>query len=119
MVKNTFDLNMFIDKAIWGSADELLRVIDNKYYWKKQIQTYSYEKRNLTTSHIHAMLATSIYSVMDKTEVLFSSILRNQYLRLKMSWRKTATIPCHHGFMKRLWQLTYYALEIGENIESI
>lgn len=70
-LKNTFGLNVFIDEAIWGSADELLRAIDDKYCWKQQSKTYSYEKRNLTTSHIHAMLATSIYSVMDRTEVVF------------------------------------------------
>lgn len=70
-LKDTFGLNVFIDEAIWGSADKLLRAIDKKYCWKQQSQTYSYEKRNLTTSHVHAMLATSIYSVMDKTEVVF------------------------------------------------
>lgn len=69
-LKNTFDLNVFMDEVIWGSADELLRAIDNKYCWQSQSETYNYKKRNLTTSHIHAMLSTSIYSVMDKTEVV-------------------------------------------------
>lgn len=69
-LKSTFDLNVFMDEVIWGNADELLRAIDIKYCWQSQSKTYNYRKRNLTTSHIHAMLSTSIYSVMDKTEVV-------------------------------------------------
>lgn len=65
-----FRLNVFMDEVIWGSADELLRTIDNKYCWKSKSKTYDYKKRNLTTSHIHAMLSTAIYSVMDRTEIV-------------------------------------------------
>lgn len=65
-----FGLNVFMDEVIWGSADELLRTIDDKYCWDSKSKTYDYKKRNLTTSHIHAMLSTAIYSVMDRTEIV-------------------------------------------------
>lgn len=70
-LKKQFELDVFMDESIWGSADALLRTIDDEYCWQPKSETYSYKKRNLTTSHVHAMLSTAIYSVMDKTEVVF------------------------------------------------
>lgn len=69
-LKKEFGLCVFMDEVIWGSADELLQTIDKKYCWQSESGTYDYTKRNLTTSHIHAMLSTAIYSVMDRTEVV-------------------------------------------------
>lgn len=69
-LKKEFGLYVFMDEVIWGSADELLRTIDKEYCWQSKSGTYNYTKRNLTTSHIHAMLSTAIYSVMDRTEVV-------------------------------------------------
>lgn len=56
----------YLDECIWGSADKLLRIMDDKYCWQPERKTFSYIKRNLTTSHVHAMLSAAIYSVMDK-----------------------------------------------------
>jgi hypothetical protein len=44
-------------------------MIDNKKSLRSDGR-YDYDKRNLTTSHVHAMLSTSIYSVMDRAEVV-------------------------------------------------
>jgi len=73
----------FVDEYAWNSADELLKQIDNKYckirewvnktrnHYQKNIRTrYDYKKRNLTTSHIHAMLSMAILEIMDKTECI-------------------------------------------------
>ena len=68
-LKSVFDLDVFLDECVWGSADGLLREIDN-LKCKQSDGTYNYGKRNLTTSHVHAMLSTSIYTVMDNAEVI-------------------------------------------------
>lgn len=69
-LKDTFNLNVFMDEVIWDSADKLIHILDDKYCWQPNSETYNYTKRNLTTSHVHAMLSTAIFSVMDKSEVI-------------------------------------------------
>lgn len=54
---------------IGGSADRLLKEIDD-IKCKKTDGTYDYQKRNLTTSHVHAMLTSAIMQVMDLSEVV-------------------------------------------------
>ncbi len=61
-------IKAFIDSAVWLYADDLLREIDNKYCFKESSQTYSYEKRNGTTAHVHMMLATAISLMLDSCE---------------------------------------------------
>lgn len=68
-LKDKFNLKVFVDELIWGSADELLKSIDDQYC-KKTDGTYDYDKRNLTTSHVHAMLTTAILNSMDNTEIV-------------------------------------------------
>lgn len=70
-LKKQFDLNVFLDEVVWGSADELLKKLDDKYCYQSETKTYNYTKRNFTTSHVHAMLSTAIQSVMDNSEVIF------------------------------------------------
>ena len=65
-----FGLNTFIDSFFWGSADKLLREIDNKYCWQEESDTYNYRKRNFSTSHVHAMLTSSIMKAMDSAEII-------------------------------------------------
>jgi len=66
-----FDLESFIDSTIWGHADSLLKKIDNEYCLNDGGATYSYEKRNYSTSHVHMMLSTALAKMMDNTECLF------------------------------------------------
>lgn len=64
-----FKLDVFVDSFIWGSADALLKKIDDTYC-KQGLEYYNYQKRNLSTSHVHAMLSTAIVKVMDKSETV-------------------------------------------------
>lgn len=65
-------LNVFVDANIWGSADELLRKIDDEYAKSKTVpNNYNYEDRNFTTSHVHMMLSNAIMKVMDASECIF------------------------------------------------
>lgn len=64
-------IRAFVDSCIWGNSNELLRLIDNEHCYQSQTGTYSYEKRNRTTSHVHMMLSTALMKMIDKTECLF------------------------------------------------
>ena len=64
-------LESFIDSCVWGHVDELLKAIDNKYCLNAGGETYSYEKRNRSTSHVHMMFATAITEMIDAAECVF------------------------------------------------
>lgn len=71
MLMDQFELKVFVDAFYWGSADDLLKEIDD-LKCKNANGTYDYYKRNLTTSHVHAMLTAAIMQLMDLSEaVLF------------------------------------------------
>jgi len=67
-VWSCFQLSVFIDSAVWGNAANLLSIIDSKYCWNQDQETYNYDKRNLSTSHIHMMLAVALAKMIDATE---------------------------------------------------
>lgn len=69
-LKKTFGLTTFIDSCVWGYANDLLKTIDNKYCLK-DMHSYSYEKRNYSTSHVHMMLSVALTQMIDNTECLF------------------------------------------------
>lgn len=60
-------LKVFLDYYVWGSADGLLRDIDNQYC-KKKNGYYDYKRRNYSTSHVHAMLSMAIVDIINNTE---------------------------------------------------
>jgi len=70
-LKEKLGVTAFIDSMVWGSADELLKQIDDKYCKNKNEDTYNYSKRNLSTSHVHMMLAMAIAKMIDSCECLF------------------------------------------------
>ncbi len=65
-----FKIEAFIDSCSWGYCDTLLNKIDNKYCYNSHTDTYSYNLRNYTTSHVHMMLSTALSEIMDKTECI-------------------------------------------------
>jgi len=70
-LRETFGLTAFIDSCVWGYANDLLKMIDNKYCYQKATKTYSYQKRNYSTSHVHMMLSVALTQMIDNTECLF------------------------------------------------
>lgn len=71
-LEKNMGVKVFLDEVIWGSADKLLKTIDDEYCISETDEyTYDYKKRNLSTSHVHAMLSVSILETIDKTEVVF------------------------------------------------
>ncbi|MGG0655935.1 hypothetical protein [Rummeliibacillus pycnus] len=72
-LNKNFGLTVFIDSIVWGSANELLKGIDNVYSVlerKDGNTTYNYDTRNYTTSHVHMMLSTALNDIIDQTECL-------------------------------------------------
>lgn len=65
-----FGLITFVDSCIWGYSENLLRLLDNKYCLKKK-NSYSYDKRNFTTSAVNMILSTGLNKMIDKCECLF------------------------------------------------
>ncbi len=67
---DSFEIRAFIDSCIWGYSATLLKIIDTAYCLNENKQTYSYDKRNQTTSHVNMMLASAISMMVDKAECL-------------------------------------------------
>ena len=70
-LKEHFELKAFIDSAVWGYADNLLKGIDAKYCLSSDRNLYDYKKRNWSTSHVHMMLSMALAGMIDNTECLF------------------------------------------------
>jgi len=70
-LEERFGLRVFVDSVVWKSADALLGVIDKKYCKTDDGKYFDYNKRNLSTSHIHMMLVMAIAQMMHNTEAFF------------------------------------------------
>lgn len=58
----------FVDSFAWGSADQLLKEIDDKYCYREHKKTYDYNKRNFTTSHVHAILSMALLDTIQRSK---------------------------------------------------
>ncbi|MBK5242684.1 hypothetical protein [Clostridium sp.] len=71
-LEDTFKIDVFIDSLVWGSADNLLKKIDDKYCVSDiNKDSYDYKKRNYSTSHVHTMLTVALSKMIDRTECIF------------------------------------------------
>ncbi len=66
-----FKILTFIDSTVWGYSNELLKLIDNKYCKSESGETYDYNKRNYSTSHVHLMLSSALNKMIDNSESIF------------------------------------------------
>jgi hypothetical protein len=67
-LKKAYGLRPFLDCCVWGYAADLLKHIDNEYCLNPGGETYDYQKRNGSTSHVHMMLATALGEMLDSAE---------------------------------------------------
>ena len=67
-LRRNHKLTPFIDSEIWGHSDELLKELDNEYCLNTGGKTYSYEKRNGSTAHVHLLLSYALARMIDRTE---------------------------------------------------
>lgn len=73
-LKETFGIRVFVDSCIWGYAPTLIKIIDDRYCVSNEhdtYTTYSYKKRNSSTSHVYMMLSVALMKMIDKSECLF------------------------------------------------
>lgn len=78
-LNETFGLKSFIDSTVWGYSDKLLQLLDNKYCLNQSGETYSYSKRNRSTSHVHMMLSTALMNMIDKCECIIFVNTQSSY----------------------------------------
>ncbi len=86
-IKENFGLTVFVDSAIWGNSNELLKEIDDKYCLNENGETYSYDKRNESTSHVHMILSMALTKMIDKSECI-------------MFCRTPNSLPYNHSTLK-------------------
>ena len=97
-------LRCFLDAAVWQSADLLLKEIDEDYCIEKNTKNYNYQKRNFSTSHVHAMLTMAIMDIMDRTECSIF-IKSSQSIKLEEAINTKTLSPWLYlelSFMKKL-----------------
>lgn len=63
-----FKVSVFVDSYIWNYCNDLLREIDEKYCKHSNGESFDYDKRNFSTTHVHMMLANALNKMIDKTE---------------------------------------------------
>jgi hypothetical protein len=64
-------IECFVDSCVWGYSNDLLRKIDNRYCKNTDSNTYDYNTRNYSTSHVHMMLSSALNKMIGKCESLF------------------------------------------------
>lgn len=72
-LKEQMGLTCFIDSVVWGYSDTALRELDDKYCIKLGSsggKAYCYDRRNVTTTHVHNMLSVSLARMMDRCECI-------------------------------------------------
>jgi hypothetical protein len=70
-LKTKLGIRPFMDSCVWGHGNTLLKMIDDKYCLNPGGETYNYEKRNYSISHVHMMVATALSKMIDSTECVF------------------------------------------------
>ena len=67
----TSGLSVFIDSGGWGSVYDLLRKIDDEYCWQTKSETYTYSKRNQSTSDVYMISNTALHKMIDRAYAIF------------------------------------------------
>lgn len=79
---NEMGLRVFIDSDVWGCSERMLREIDDKHCGLKfredgKVETYDYNRRNKTTSHVHILLAHALMRMIEQSECFIFLETRN------------------------------------------
>lgn len=72
MLNEKFGLKVFIDSQVWGYIYDLQKEIDDEYCKNEgKENSYSYDKRNISTSHVHLMLSNALRKMIDSCYFFF------------------------------------------------
>lgn len=85
-LQRQFGVRAFIDSLMWRHMDEMLKKLDDRYCIKKGETgesgiTYSYENRNVTTAHVHMLLAHALIKMIDAAECFIYLDTRNSTIQ--------------------------------------
>lgn len=106
-----YNISCFIDSLIWGNVFNLQRIIDDKYCSEKDengnIISYSYEKRNFTTSHLHLMLNTALMQSMQVAQLFFFINTQDSinFKNIKGEWTYSPWIYSELSMSKSMYEL--------------
>lgn len=67
----TFGIKAFVDSTIWGYAEDLLRLLDNKFCLQDGGPLFDYQRRNYSTAHVYMMLQNALSKMIDSCESIF------------------------------------------------
>jgi len=70
-LRKAFGITSFIDSTVWSYSNDLLSQLDNQYCRNEGANTYNYQKRNFSTSHVYLMLSGALSKMIDNTECVF------------------------------------------------
>ncbi len=68
-LKRKFGITAFIDSLVWQHSRDLLRILDEEYN-KTGEGIYCYEGSNRAAGHVHAMVLTALFNMIDQSECL-------------------------------------------------
>lgn len=81
---STLGITCFIDSIIWNNISQLQKELDQKYCWlDEDNKIYSYNKRNDSTAHVHAILSTALFKMIDNCECGIFIDSDNSIIKLK------------------------------------
>lgn len=81
-ILSKFGVTCFIDSMIWNNISDLQRKLDEKYCWLHRGTTFNYKKRNNSTAHVHTMLLTALFEMIDACECCIFIESHNSEIRL-------------------------------------
>lgn len=71
LLKEEFNLKVFIDSAVWGHSNELIDIIIQHYSQEKIEKTSDLEKIINIISHVNLMLKSALDKMIDNCEAIF------------------------------------------------
>lgn len=84
-VLELYGLHCFVDWMVWGDLKELQLIVDdnlcNPITKPNGGKTYSYELRNHTTAHTHAMLSMALLDMIDQCDICLFITSENSTLQ--------------------------------------
>jgi len=92
-LQEKFGLTVFIDSCVWGHSNELMKKIDDKFCRNSDSNTYDYDKRNYSTSHVHMMLSMALSKMMDKAEIVIFVATENSIQPISKTISQTTKSP--------------------------
>lgn len=62
-----FGVRCFVDSMVWENMTDLLKALDEQYC-RRPLCGYDYNKRNMSTAHVHAMLSIALLEMIEQCE---------------------------------------------------